>query len=77
MTGDLRAINHILTHSTDYQKPGMARHSLGRLIGEGTLVILTDFCPDVRSNIDEYPLVSYTGVLVTEGNKLIDILISV
>lgn len=35
-TTDLRALNHILTHSVDYQKPEMARFNLARLLGDGT-----------------------------------------
>ncbi|KAI5115453.1 hypothetical protein M0805_003830 [Coniferiporia weirii] len=34
-TTDSRALNHILTHSADYQKPAMARYSLSRLMGDG------------------------------------------
>ncbi|KAL5478249.1 hypothetical protein ACEPAI_2433 [Sanghuangporus weigelae] len=37
-TMDLRAINHILTHSIDYQKPPQARRNLARLLGDGILV---------------------------------------
>lgn len=34
-TTDMRALNHILTHSVDYQKPEMARFNLARLLGDG------------------------------------------
>ncbi len=34
-TLDTRALNHILTHSTDYQKPDAARKNLARILGEG------------------------------------------
>ncbi|KAL5498061.1 hypothetical protein ACEPAH_2992 [Sanghuangporus vaninii] len=37
-TMDLRALNHILTHSMDYQKPPQARRNLARLLGDGILV---------------------------------------
>jgi len=37
-TVDTRALNHILTHSTDYQKPDLARENLGRLLGNGILI---------------------------------------
>ncbi|KAI9068653.1 cytochrome P450 [Trametes sanguinea] len=37
-TLDTRALNHVLTHSIDYQKPEMARRGLANLIGEGVLV---------------------------------------
>lgn len=33
---DTRALNHILTHSADYQKPRGARYALTRLLGAGT-----------------------------------------
>ena len=34
-TMDMRAINHVLTHSMDYQKPAEARDGLTRLLGAG------------------------------------------
>ena len=34
-TTDTRALNHILTHSSDFQKPGEARRNLARVVGEG------------------------------------------
>ncbi|RDX45658.1 cytochrome P450 [Lentinus brumalis] len=37
-TTDLRAINHVLTHSMDYYKPPESRKGLARLLGEGVLV---------------------------------------
>ncbi|KAI0828219.1 cytochrome P450 [Trametes gibbosa] len=36
-TIDPRALNHILTHSGDYQKPEGARRNLARILGEGVL----------------------------------------
>ncbi|KAI0358319.1 cytochrome P450 [Trametes cingulata] len=36
-TLDTRALNHILTHSADYQKPEAARRNLAKIIGEGVL----------------------------------------
>ncbi|KZT65827.1 cytochrome P450 [Daedalea quercina L-15889] len=38
-TVDTRALNHILSHSIDYQKPFLARHNLGEALGEGVLVV--------------------------------------
>ncbi|KAH9885222.1 cytochrome P450 [Cubamyces lactineus] len=38
-TADVRAVNHILTHSVDYQKPEMGRKNLAKLIGEGVLSV--------------------------------------
>ncbi|KAI0357859.1 cytochrome P450 [Trametes cingulata] len=36
-TLDLRALNHILTHSADYQKPDGARRNLAKILGKGVL----------------------------------------
>ncbi|KAH9847039.1 cytochrome P450 [Lenzites betulinus] len=36
-TIDTRAMNHILTHSADYQKPEEARKNLAEILGEGVL----------------------------------------
>ena len=47
-TMDLRALNHVLTHSTDYQKPSQARFNLSRLLGNGCLA----FLPPVRNSAD-------------------------
>ena len=35
---DTRALNHILTHSTIYQRPPPSRYHLGRIVGPGILV---------------------------------------
>lgn len=32
---DTRAINHVLTHSLDYQKPEAVRQELAQLLGAG------------------------------------------
>ena len=32
---DLRVVNHVLTHSLDYQKPAEGRVFLGRILGDG------------------------------------------
>ncbi|KAI0643925.1 cytochrome P450 [Trametes meyenii] len=37
-TVDTRAINHILTHSADYEKPDQARRMLSSLLGKGVLI---------------------------------------
>ncbi|OJT11870.1 Cytochrome P450 3A28 [Trametes pubescens] len=34
-TTDTRALNHVLTHSTDYQKPEAARRNLAKILGKG------------------------------------------
>ncbi|EMD33504.1 hypothetical protein CERSUDRAFT_118078 [Gelatoporia subvermispora B] len=36
-TTDLKAVNHFLTHSSDYQKPAQARFFLSKMLGEGLL----------------------------------------
>ncbi|TFY55501.1 hypothetical protein EVJ58_g8212 [Rhodofomes roseus] len=38
-TLDTRALNHVLSHSIDYQKPSLARFNLGEILGEGLLVV--------------------------------------
>ncbi|KAH7910532.1 cytochrome P450 [Hygrophoropsis aurantiaca] len=38
-TLDLRALNHILTHSMDYQKPEGARYGLSQILGEGVVCV--------------------------------------
>ncbi|TDL20681.1 cytochrome P450 [Rickenella mellea] len=37
-TVDLRALNHILTHASVYQKPAQGRKNLARILGNGILV---------------------------------------
>jgi len=41
-TMDTRALNHILTHSYDYQKPEQVRYNLSRIMGEGVLFTEAD-----------------------------------
>ena len=36
---DTRAINHVLTHSNDYQKPAQIRYTLSQILGEGGLLL--------------------------------------
>ncbi|KAI0736247.1 cytochrome P450 [Fomitopsis betulina] len=38
-TVDTRALNHVLSHSNDYQKPSLARYNLGQVVGEGLLIV--------------------------------------
>ncbi|KAJ7597102.1 cytochrome P450 [Mycena floridula] len=38
-TTDTKAINHVLMHSFDYQKPEQARWALSRVVGHGVLVV--------------------------------------
>ncbi|KIJ62084.1 hypothetical protein HYDPIDRAFT_114926 [Hydnomerulius pinastri MD-312] len=38
-TLDTRAINHVLTHSSDYQKPSQVRYNLSQVLGEGVLFV--------------------------------------
>ncbi|KAF9236873.1 cytochrome P450 [Melanogaster broomeanus] len=38
-TMDTRAINHVLIHSTDYQKPSQARYFLSQILGEGVFFV--------------------------------------
>lgn len=42
-TIDTRALNHILTHSVDYQKPIVARRNLAKVLGEGEAAAVTTF----------------------------------
>ncbi|CCM05367.1 uncharacterized protein FIBRA_07582 [Fibroporia radiculosa] len=41
-TVDPRALNHILSHSTDYPKPELVRFSLSQFLGEGLLFVEND-----------------------------------
>ncbi|KAG8215243.1 cytochrome P450 [Butyriboletus roseoflavus] len=36
---DTRALNHVLTHSSDYQKSSQTRYSLSQILGEGVLIV--------------------------------------
>ncbi|KAN0097940.1 Cytochrome P450 [Tylopilus felleus] len=38
-TMDTRAINHVLIHSNDYQKPAQVRYNLSQILGEGLLFV--------------------------------------
>ncbi|KIK80380.1 hypothetical protein PAXRUDRAFT_833550 [Paxillus rubicundulus Ve08.2h10] len=38
-TMDPRAINYVLTHSSDFQKPSQVRYSLSQILGEGVLFV--------------------------------------
>lgn len=58
-TMDTRALNHVLTHSSDYQKPSQVRYNLSRILGEGACQCV--YCyPRVTSEI-------ISGVLFVEG----------
>ena len=37
---DTRALNYIMTHSADYQKPSQARSNLARILGKGKYIIV-------------------------------------
>ncbi|KAF9031343.1 cytochrome P450 [Hymenopellis radicata] len=39
MTADTKAINHILNNAYDYPKPDITRFGLGRIVGQGILVV--------------------------------------
>lgn len=39
-TTDLRALNHILTHSADYQKSELSRYILEKMLGNGPLFVI-------------------------------------
>jgi cytochrome P450 len=41
-TMDTRAINHVLTHSYDYQKPEHVRYNLSQILGHGVLFVEGD-----------------------------------
>ncbi|KAF8127233.1 cytochrome P450 [Boletus edulis] len=38
-TMDMRVINHVLTHSNDYEKPSQVRYNLSQILGEGLLFV--------------------------------------
>jgi len=38
-TLDTRALNYVLSHSNEYQKPALARFNLGQILGEGILFV--------------------------------------
>ena len=38
MTKDFRAVNHVLTHSMDYEKPMEGRKALARFLGDGEFI---------------------------------------
>jgi hypothetical protein len=61
-TMDLRALNHVLTHSIDYQKPAQARFNLSRLLGNGASAISV---PPRKCKLNSI----HPGILVTEGDK--------
>ena len=58
---DTRAINHVLTHSSDYQKPSQVRYNLSQLFGEGGLI------PRMAPVRARQPRV--IGVLFVEGTQ--------
>ena len=41
-TTDTKAINHVLMNSYIYQKPEAIRYSLGRILGDGILIVEED-----------------------------------
>ncbi|EIN14705.1 cytochrome P450 [Punctularia strigosozonata HHB-11173 SS5] len=41
-TIDPPALNHVLSHSSDFQKPAMGRYTLVRIVGEGLLIVEGD-----------------------------------
>ena len=59
MTKDFRAINHVLTHSMDYEKPIEGRKALARFLGDGEFILSI-----LRYKMSEH---GYAGILVTEG----------
>ncbi|KAG6375161.1 cytochrome P450 [Boletus reticuloceps] len=38
-TTDIRAINHVLTHTSDYHKPPDVRYTLSQILGKGVLIV--------------------------------------
>ncbi|KAF8436842.1 cytochrome P450 [Boletus edulis BED1] len=38
-TMDMQVINHVLTHSNDYEKPSQVRYNLSQILGEGLLFV--------------------------------------
>ncbi|KIK32221.1 hypothetical protein CY34DRAFT_101992 [Suillus luteus UH-Slu-Lm8-n1] len=57
-TMDTRALNHVLTHSSDYQKPPVVRYNLARIFVEGAYQCV--HCSPAVSDI-------VSGVLFVEG----------
>jgi hypothetical protein len=55
---DTRALNHVLTHSSDYQKPPQVRYNLARILGEGAYQCV--YCSPAVSDV-------VSGVLFVEG----------
>lgn len=58
---DTKAIQYVLMNSHIYQKPESVRYNLGRIVGEGTSVLLEIILKCSFSVI--------AGVLVVEGDK--------
>ena len=60
-TADLRGLQHVLSHSTIYQKPSVISQSLSRVMGRGKYsVFRTGMSPGLRSG---------PGVLFVEGDQ--------
>ncbi|KAG0696611.1 cytochrome P450 [Suillus ampliporus] len=38
-TMDTRALNYVITHNSDYQKPSQLQYLLGRVLGQGVLIV--------------------------------------
>ena len=64
LTHDVRALNHILTHSAEYQKPAFARRTLAAVLGEGVPHWL-------KRSSRTIELTSQKGVLFTEGAQTV------
>ncbi|KAH9910538.1 cytochrome P450 [Epithele typhae] len=77
-TEDLRAINHILTHSTDYQKPEFIRRALTNLLGSGVLVTEAEQHRQQRRVMNPAfgpaQIGELTGVFVDKSIELRDVL---
>ncbi|KAF8451154.1 cytochrome P450 [Boletus edulis BED1] len=39
LTMDIRAINHVITHTSDYQKPPSVQYTLSQMLGKGILIV--------------------------------------
>ncbi|CDO71513.1 hypothetical protein BN946_scf184910.g12 [Trametes cinnabarina] len=63
-TMDTRALNHILTHSAEYQKPEDARRNLARVLGRGAST-----CSSVVRTLSTDQIATLKGVLFTEGEQ--------
>jgi cytochrome P450 len=75
-TIDHRAINHILTHSFEYQKPAQGRYNLSRIVGEGVLITEGETHRKQRRVMNPgfgpVQVRELTGIFIEKANQLRD-----